>query len=65
MNDDASERWHILENANEFLRDNMDMLPLEGEVGELLSERYTMDMDKLRQLSQHILILQTILKARL
>jgi hypothetical protein len=65
MNDDASERWHILENANEFLRDNMDMLPLEGKVGELLSERYTMDMDKLRQLSQHILILQTILKARL
>jgi hypothetical protein len=65
MNDDASERWHILENANEFLRDNMDMLPLEGEVGELLSERYIMDMDKLRQLSQHILILQTILKARL
>jgi hypothetical protein len=65
MSDEASERWHILENANEFLRDNMDMLPLEGEVGELLSERYTMDMDKLRQLSQHILILQTILKARL
>ena len=65
MSDDASERWHILENANEFLRDNMDRLPLEGEVGELLSERYTMDMDKLRQLSQHILILQTILKARL
>ena len=65
MSDEASERWHILENANEFLRDNMDMLPLEGEVGELLSERYVMDMDKLRQLSQHILILQTILKARL
>ena len=65
MSDEASERWHILENANEFLRDNMDMLPLEGKVGELLSERYTMDMDKLRQLSQHILILQTILKARL
>ena len=62
--DEAHIRANILAYVNGDINRNIDELPFEGEVGALVSQRYTLNTGDLLILSNRIRVFETMIKAR-